>query len=90
MFKKIFSQHVRVIRIIVRHDVKCQFKINCCHVKKLYLALFRQSYFASLHSSHRQTQITMYYKARSTPATMSEQRSTLLPKNGNNIERVLR
>ena len=28
-------------------------------------------------------------KARSTPATMSKQRSTLLPKNGNNVERVL-
>ena len=28
-----------------------------------------------------------YPKARSTPATMSKQRSTLLPKNGNNVER---
>ena len=31
-----------------------------------------------------------YPKARSTQATMSKQRSTLLPKNGNNVEQVLR
>jgi len=32
MFFIYFSQRLYVVRIIIHHDVKYYFKVNCCHV----------------------------------------------------------